>query len=132
MHATLGLGCSNQTRQVPSRSHSCQTPRLVFFKVSSLSLMALQASSQPLNPLPHERPVLRRVGLLLHFGLVAILAVLLVVAANGHMEHAVETPLNEFERVSSTISISLLVFITVRRQSGHEYTYLTHTCGVDL
>ncbi|KAJ6529922.1 hypothetical protein DFH09DRAFT_1184896 [Mycena vulgaris] len=80
------------------RSHSCQTPRLVSF----------QASSQPLNPLPHERPVLRRVGLLLHFGLVAILAVSLVVAANGHMEHVVETPLTEFERVSNTISISLL------------------------
>jgi cytosine/uracil/thiamine/allantoin permease len=92
--------------------------------------MPPQASSQPPNPLPHERPVLRWVGLLLHFGLVAILAVLLVVAANGHMEHVVETPLNEFERVSNTISISLLVFITVRRQSGHEYTYLTHTHAV--
>jgi cytosine/uracil/thiamine/allantoin permease len=91
--------------------------------------MPPQASSQPLNPLPHER---RWVGLLLHFGLVAILAVLLVVAANGHMEHVVETPLNEFERVSNTISISLLVFITVRRQSGREYTYLTHTCCVEL
>ncbi|KAJ7208408.1 hypothetical protein C8J57DRAFT_1402870 [Mycena rebaudengoi] len=74
--------------------------------------MPPQASSQPPNPLPHEQPVLRWVGLLLHFGLVAILAVLLVVAANGHMEHVVETPLNEFERVSNTISISLLVFIT--------------------
>ncbi|KAJ7268349.1 hypothetical protein C8J57DRAFT_1324944 [Mycena rebaudengoi] len=74
--------------------------------------MLPQALSQPQNPLPHERPVLQQVGLLLHFGLVAILAVLLVVAANGHMEHVVEIPLNEFERVSNTISISLLVFIT--------------------
>ncbi|KAJ7214291.1 hypothetical protein C8J57DRAFT_1397298 [Mycena rebaudengoi] len=74
--------------------------------------MPPQASSQPQNPLPHERPVLRRVGLLLHFGLLAILAVLLVVAANGHMERVIETPLDEFERVSNTISISLLVFIT--------------------
>ncbi|KAJ7814822.1 hypothetical protein B0H14DRAFT_3476713 [Mycena olivaceomarginata] len=55
--------------------------------------------------MPPQRPVLRWVGLLLHFSLVVILAVLMVVTANGHMEHIVETPLNKFERISNIISI---------------------------